>query len=168
MERVGDTSPFLDEEASELEKLINKTGNNSCPCFQPQQNCQELIGHRLMHLLSPEQGPYRLRFKHVSTSVWIDVELSCCWAKNFTTTCKNNESEILDLQQCMALAQHGRVSKTVFSWSPVSTSRSVICVIIFLVFNSNGIWKVYGLTGKGIVMSDVKTLGKWCGAMFIA
>lgn len=164
MERVGDTSPFHDEEAPELEKLINQTGNNSCPCFQPQQNCQEWTGHRLKHLLSPEHGLYRLRFKTVSTSVRIDVELSCCWTKNFTSTCENNESEILDLQQC--IAWQGK--QNCLQLKPLSTSRSVLCFIIFLVFSSNGIWKVYVLIGKGIIMSDVKTLKKWCGAMFIA
>lgn len=83
MEWIGDISPFLGKEPSALEKLIIQNGINSCPCFQPQQNCQELIGHRLMHLLSPEHSPYRLGFKNVSMSLWIVVELSCSFTEDF-------------------------------------------------------------------------------------
>lgn len=56
---------------------------------------------------------------------------------------------------------------------PVNTPTSVLCFIIFflfffLVFSSNGIGMVYVLAGKGIIMSEVKTLEKWCCAKSIA
>lgn len=55
--------------------------------------------------------------------------------------------------------------------NPVSTPTSVLCFIIFfpfVVFSSNGIWKVCVLAVKGILMSDVKTQEKWCCAKFIS